>query len=192
VDFWRNYNYFRDYDPQTGRYLESDPGGLRAGINWYAYSKGNPISFVDPLGLDPLEIIFWNAVGSGRSSFGHVSERIGDTSYSFGENGNDVRPFDDYLALQWFRGGHGLVIDVSPESLDRIQQMLRDYNGKYSPAANNCTAPVQSAFAREYGFGQPNTPTAGPMSIVPNALEQTILNNFHVTQWTFYPPTAAH
>jgi len=27
------YNYFRDYDPASGRYVESDPIGLRAGIS---------------------------------------------------------------------------------------------------------------------------------------------------------------
>jgi RHS repeat-associated protein len=46
------YNYFRDYDPQTGRYLESDPMGLYGG-SWspYLYASGDPILYVDPFGL---------------------------------------------------------------------------------------------------------------------------------------------
>jgi RHS repeat-associated protein len=44
-------NYFRDYDPAIGRYVESDPVGLSGGLNPYWYAEGNPLRSADPLGL---------------------------------------------------------------------------------------------------------------------------------------------
>ena len=45
-----DYNYCRDYNPQTGRYIESDLIGLRAGVNTYSYVSNDPLGLVDPFG----------------------------------------------------------------------------------------------------------------------------------------------
>jgi RHS repeat-associated protein len=45
-----NYNGARDYDPTSGRYIESDPIGLGGGVNTYVYAGNNPLSFIDPFG----------------------------------------------------------------------------------------------------------------------------------------------
>jgi RHS repeat-associated protein len=43
-------NEFRDFDPAIGRYMESDPVGLSASINTYAYVDDDPLGFYDPDG----------------------------------------------------------------------------------------------------------------------------------------------
>ena len=47
-----NYNYFRDYDPSTGRFPQADPIGLAGGsMSLYTYADNAPMMKTDPLGL---------------------------------------------------------------------------------------------------------------------------------------------
>jgi len=88
-----HYNYFRYYDPSTGRYLTPDPIGLEGGINLFIYALNNPVNLVDPLGLRYWSNV-WNnfkvtntsipgvlaPTGMGIITAGHTAEAIGTTT----------------------------------------------------------------------------------------------------------------
>lgn len=65
-----HYNYFRDYDPTTGRYLQSDPIGLGGGLSTYTYVGSNPLLRVDPYGL------CWGGLGCIFVDDGHRSALV--------------------------------------------------------------------------------------------------------------------
>ena len=46
--------HYRVYDPVTARWLSRDPIGEMGGVNLYAYVEGNPVSRIDPFGLEGI------------------------------------------------------------------------------------------------------------------------------------------
>ena len=62
----------RVYHPFTGRFLTRDPAG--AGDNDYEYANNNPLSFVDPSGLDPTMSSF--NVPAGTSNQAIIDQAI--------------------------------------------------------------------------------------------------------------------
>ncbi len=62
------YNYFRYYDPKTGRYVTSDPIGLEGGLNTFGYVGGSPL-----LGVDPYGLIKWKGTGVIKSAGKYVA-----------------------------------------------------------------------------------------------------------------------
>jgi RHS repeat-associated protein len=88
------YNGFRDYDASIARYVQSDPIGSSGGLNSYAYVMGNPINFVDSLGLATVDLGngFWGRVDTfnygGNASFEiHVYNSKGVEAGVYGPDG---------------------------------------------------------------------------------------------------------
>jgi RHS repeat-associated protein len=82
-----HHNIFRDYDPQTGRYVQSDPVGLLGGLNTYAYVASDPIGLIDPAGLDPVNL------GDGYTGRLDPFNYGGESSFEvhvFDKSGNEV------------------------------------------------------------------------------------------------------
>nr|WP_303831033.1 RHS repeat domain-containing protein [Snodgrassella alvi] len=58
-----SYNYYRYYDPKTGKYIQNDPIGIAGGINTYEYVGANPLIYTDPNG--EIWQLALGAVGTG-------------------------------------------------------------------------------------------------------------------------------
>jgi RHS repeat-associated protein len=79
-----HYNYFRYYDPTTGRYVTPDPIGLRGGINLWPYTANNPLRWIDPWGLWTIGVGITVNVQAGPINFNFSGGVVVDSSGNVG------------------------------------------------------------------------------------------------------------
>ena len=109
--------YYRNryYDPGLGRFLEPDPMGTADGLNLYAYVGGNPVNFVDPLGLFATGQSGFS-VGSFLDSAGQFFDDIGrPTLISGGGAQLALGPLFDEFNGVGVSGGLFLELSSTPD-----------------------------------------------------------------------------
>jgi RHS repeat-associated protein len=125
-----HYNYYRDYNPDTGRYVTSDPIGLSGGMNPYTYVGSNPLAKIDPLGLYQSDIhyymTFFLAMAAGVSYDEARTIALGD---QYVDNNPLTEPIDvDQYGNEQFI-----------QSIFDNQQRLKDYHFTLSDSTTGKT-----------------------------------------------------
>ena len=133
------YNYFRYYDPQTGRYLSSDRIGIEDSLNTYTYVDNNPINFYDPNGLGKTGAVIGGAIGStigaiGGGFLGGAGGAAGGTLVApgLGTVGGGAAGVAEGVALGGSSGGlAGAIIGSTIEdTVNAIKQCFLPPDGK--------------------------------------------------------------
>jgi RHS repeat-associated protein len=134
-----HYNYFRNYDVNTGKYIESDPIGLEGGINTYGYSYQNPIMNFDPDGkLAWLGVPAWIWFTTGAGGVGAViasqhPEIVIDTVRDLSKSENSCPPNDKCAEIE------REIKTVAAELRGRYIDALTDRNQLYDKAHISAT-----------------------------------------------------
>jgi uncharacterized protein RhaS with RHS repeats len=107
----------------TGRYVQSDPIGLRGGLNTYGYAAGNPVNFFDPKGL-----VRWTGLETGFGATAPVGAAI--FTYELESQCIDSRKAEVVVAAYGQTTGVGLFAlsgTVSGVTLDDNRSSIDPY-----------------------------------------------------------------
>jgi uncharacterized protein RhaS with RHS repeats len=130
----------RYYNPYLCRFINPDPSGFQGGLNFYAYANGNPVSYLDPFGLNAQATGdgSWNWTGTSQNSVPNLNIPVPglDNQNSFVDNNPPSLTQGDPNATPYSTGNNaqvdGLLLgsEIDPNS---------DYGQQF---AQNVQAPI--------------------------------------------------
>lgn len=133
--------------PASARYIESDPIGLIGGTNTYTYAGGNPVTTIDPSGLDGLVIAGGHIAGS-YNIFGHVAMAVtGGGVFSYGNDTNLGSNVQAYIVSQMaLRNQVVTYIPTTPAQDTQMLMFFKLHPGRNSVGIfDNCAARTNQA-----------------------------------------------
>jgi RHS repeat-associated protein len=142
-------NYMRDYDPAVGRYVESDPIGLKGGIDPYVYALSEPTVFSDPSGLSTSLTVRCGPVMSGQVHCAVVARCSKTGEATRFELGGPVG------ATNWQKSWSGLIPPKSstPNPPGTPASNETDYSATCS--GDDCDCKAFKCLKKAFGDSQP-------------------------------------
>jgi RHS repeat-associated protein len=156
---------FRVYDPQTCRFLTTDPIGLLGGLNPYAYPS-DPVSATDPLGLAACHDSGARGVAAAESDLAAQGYTVVGREVTMNVGNPPSRIRADIVATDANGNMHVFEVKNGTGRLTDNQSSAGVFNMN-SPANQNGT--ITTGQNHNFSVGTDNRPGVGPRNSTQNA-----------------------